>query len=56
MPAPPAAPAAPIAARTAPKPPWRFASERRLGRLARRLDGLVDAEIPLGLDILGSDS
>src|SRR4051812_17777628 len=56
MPVPPAAPAAPIAAPTAPKPPWRFATERRLGRLARRLVGLVDAEIPLALAIVGPDA
>lgn len=55
MPAPLAAAAAPVPA-TSPKPPWRFASERRLGRLARRLVGVAEAEIPLALSIVGADA
>ena len=56
MPAPPAAPAAPTTAATAPKPPWRYAAERRLGRLARDLVGVAEAEIPLALAIVGADA
>jgi hypothetical protein len=58
MPASPAAPA-PAAQPTtaaAPKPPWRFAAERRLGRVARRLVGVAEREIPLALSILGADA
>jgi hypothetical protein len=59
MPASPAAPtpaAQPTTAATPPKPPWRFAAERRLGRLARRLVGVAEPEIPLALSILGTDA
>ena len=56
MPAPPAAPAAPTPAAATPKPPWRYAAERRLGRLARRLVGLAEAEIPFALAIVGADA
>lgn len=38
-----------------PKPPWRFASERRLGRIARQLVGFAEAELPWALEILGSE-
>lgn len=37
------------------KPPWRFASERRLGKIARQLVGVAEAEIPWALDVLGPD-
>lgn len=37
------------------KPPWRFASERRLGRVARQLLGHAEAEIPWALGVLGVD-
>jgi hypothetical protein len=56
MSAPLAATAAPVPAAAAPKPPWRFAAERRLGRLARRLVGVAEAEIPLALAIVGADA
>jgi hypothetical protein len=56
MPAPPAAPAAPTPAPTAPKPPWRYAAERRLGRVARRLVGTAEPEIPHALAIVGPDA
>jgi hypothetical protein len=56
MPAPLAAPPAPVHATAAPKPPWRFAAERRLGRLARRLVGVAEAEIPLALSVVGNDA
>lgn len=56
MPVPPAAPAAPVPDASATKPPWRFAAERRLGRLARRLVGVAEAEIPLALAVVGADA
>lgn len=37
------------------KPPWRFASERRLGKIARQLLSVAEAEIPWALEVLGSD-
>jgi hypothetical protein len=38
------------------KAPWRFAAERRLGRVARQLVGVAEAELPWALDRLGLDA
>ena len=53
-----ASPAAPAASTTVatPKPPWQFAAERRLGRLARALVDVAEAEIPLALAVVGADA
>ena len=57
MPAPIAAlPASEVPVAPAPKPPWRFAAERRLGRLARVLVGVAEPEIPLAVAVLGADA
>jgi hypothetical protein len=37
------------------KPAWRFASERRLGRIARQLVGFAEAELPWALETLGRE-
>jgi hypothetical protein len=37
------------------KPAWRFARERRLGRIARQLLGTAEAEIPSAVAVLGRD-
>jgi len=39
-----------------PKPAWRFARERKLGRLARRLLPVAEAEIPVAVAILGPET
>jgi hypothetical protein len=38
-----------------PKPAWRFAAERRLGRIARQLVGFAEAELPWALAVLGPE-
>jgi hypothetical protein len=37
------------------KAPWRFARERRLGRVARQLLDTAEARIPAALALLGAD-
>jgi hypothetical protein len=37
------------------KPPWRFARERRLGRVARQLVGFAEVELPWALGVLGPE-
>jgi hypothetical protein len=37
------------------KPDWRFASERRLGRIARQLVGFAETELPWALAVLGPE-
>jgi hypothetical protein len=50
---------APIDSATSPsevKAPWRFARERRLGRVARQLVGFAEPELPWALGILGPEA
>jgi hypothetical protein len=56
MPIPLVSSAAPVSHATVAKAPWRFAAERRLGRVARRLVGVAEAEIPLALSVVGADA
>ena len=37
------------------KPAWRFARERRLGRVARRLLDVAEARMPSALSVLGPE-
>jgi hypothetical protein len=37
------------------KPAWRFARERRLGRVARRLLDVAEARMPSALGVLGPE-
>lgn len=55
MPTTPTTAAQPPAVSTAsPKPPWRFAIERRLGRRARQLLGVAEQQLPDALAIVGA--
>ena len=38
------------------KPPWRFARERRLGRVARRLLDTAEHEMPSAVALIGAEA